>query len=50
MFTYKANDPLSFFETGRYINTNVAVEGGNERSTFRFSYSNLANSSVYAQK
>lgn len=46
MQTYQANDPLSFFETGRYINTNVAMEGGNERSTFRFSYSNLSNSSV----
>ena len=46
VMTYKANDPLSFFETGRFINTNVAMEGGNERSTFRFSYSNLSNSSV----
>lgn len=46
MMTYKANDPLSFFQTGHYINTNVAVEGGNEKSTFRFSYSNLANNGV----
>lgn len=46
MMTYKANDPLSFYQTGRYINTNVAMEGGNERSTFRFSYSNLNNNSV----
>lgn len=46
IFTYKPNDPLSFYQTGRYINTNVAVEGGNERSTFRFSYSNLNNNSV----
>ncbi len=41
-----ANNPLDFFQTGKYINTNVAVEGGNEKSTFRFSYSNLYNSSV----
>ncbi len=41
-----ANKPLDFFETGKYINSNVAVEGGGERSTFRFSYSNLYNSSV----
>lgn len=46
MMTYKANDPLAFFQTGKYINTNVSVEGGNDRSTFRFSYSNLANNSV----
>ncbi len=41
-----ANKPLDFFQTGKYINTNVAVEGGTDRSTFRFSYSNLYNSSV----
>jgi iron complex outermembrane receptor protein len=41
-----ANKPLDFFETGKYINTNIAVEGGNDRSTFRFSYSNLYNNSV----
>ncbi|MCW3091232.1 MAG: SusC/RagA family TonB-linked outer membrane protein [Ferruginibacter sp.] len=46
MMVYQANDPLSFFQTGRYINTNVAMEGGNDRSTFRFSYSNLSNNSV----
>jgi iron complex outermembrane receptor protein len=41
-----ANNPLDFFQTGKYYNTNVAVEGGNEASTFRFSYSNLYNNSV----
>jgi iron complex outermembrane receptor protein len=46
MMTYKPNDPLSFYQTGRYINTNVAMEGGNDKSTFRFSYSNLTNNSV----
>jgi iron complex outermembrane recepter protein len=43
---YKANDPLSFFQTGKYINHNVAVEGGNDRSTFRASFSGLKNTSV----
>ena len=43
---WKANNPLDFFQTGKYINSNVAVEGGNDNSTFRFSYSNLHNSSV----
>lgn len=40
------NDPLGFFQVGKYINTNVAAEGGSENSTFRFSYSNLYNSGI----
>jgi len=42
--TYKAYDDNAkyFFQTGRYINTNLAVSGGSEKSTFRFSYSNLS--------
>lgn len=35
------NDPLSSYGTGLTRNTNVAISGGNEKSTFRFSYSNL---------
>jgi iron complex outermembrane recepter protein len=46
MIPWKANNPLDFFETGKYINSNVAVEGGSDVTTFRFSYSNLHNSSV----
>jgi len=46
MITWSAKDPLDFFEVGHFINTNVAVEGGNENSTFRFSFSNLDNPSV----
>jgi iron complex outermembrane receptor protein len=46
MVPWVANDPLKFFVTGKYINTNVAIEGGNEGSTYRFSYSNLNNNSV----
>jgi iron complex outermembrane receptor protein len=46
MIKWEANDPLDVFETGKYINTNVAVEGGSTTSTFRFSYSNLINSSI----
>ncbi|HMH33299.1 MAG TPA: SusC/RagA family TonB-linked outer membrane protein [Puia sp.] len=46
MVPWVANKPLDFFQTGKYINTNVAVEGGNDISTYRFSYSNLYNSSV----
>lgn len=46
MIKWQANDPLNFFETGKYINSNVAIEGGSELTTFRFSYSNLVNTSV----
>ncbi len=41
-----ANNPKDFFRTGKYINTNVAAEGGNDASTFRVSYSNLYNTST----
>ncbi|MFD2741979.1 MULTISPECIES: SusC/RagA family TonB-linked outer membrane protein [Sphingobacterium] len=34
------NHPLDIYETGRYMNTNLSLQGGNERTTFRFSYSN----------
>ena len=44
---WKANDPLKdFFVTGKYNNTNVAVEAATETGTFRFSYTNLYNTSV----
>lgn len=44
---WKANDPIKdFFETGKYINTNVAVEAATETGSFRFSYTNLYNTSV----
>jgi len=46
MVPWVPNDPLSIFQTGKYINTNVAAEGGNDVSTFRFSYSNLYNTSI----
>ena len=44
---WKANDPLKdFFVTGKFINTNVSTEGGNDNASFRASYTNLFNSSV----
>ena len=46
MIEWKANNPLDIFRTGKYINTNVSLEGGTQTSTFRFSYSNLMNSSI----
>ena len=46
MRPWVANNPLDFFETGKFINTNVAVEGASENTTFRLSYTNLDNSSI----
>jgi iron complex outermembrane recepter protein len=46
MRPWVANDPLQFFQTGKFINTNVAVEGANENTSFRLSYTNLDNSSI----
>jgi iron complex outermembrane receptor protein len=46
MVKWEANDPLSFYQTGKYINHNVVLEGGNDRSTLRASYSNLRNTTI----
>jgi iron complex outermembrane recepter protein len=35
---------VDLYRTGKFINTNVGVEGGNEVTTFRFSYSNNSSS------
>lgn len=42
----KPDNLLDFYQTGKYINSNLAISGGNENTTFRFSYSRLDNSSV----
>lgn len=46
MVTWEANDPLSFFQTGKYINHNVVLEGATDKSSLRASYSNLDNSTI----
>jgi iron complex outermembrane recepter protein len=44
---WKANNPdKDFFQTGQYLNSNVAVEGANENGSFRASWTNLWNTSV----
>lgn len=43
---WSANNLLDIFQTGKFYNTNVAVEGAGERSTFRFAYTNTKNNSV----
>ncbi len=40
------NDVLDMYETGINRNTNVGISGGNDKTTFRFSYSNLGASSA----
>lgn len=34
------------YRTGRYINTNIALSGGSDKGTFRFSYSNLQSDGI----
>lgn len=46
MRPWVANNPLDFFTTGKFINTNVSIEGANENTTYRLAYTNLNNSSV----
>lgn len=46
MIKYQANDPMKFFETGKYINNSISLEAGNDRSTIRGTFSNLDNSTI----
>ncbi|PSL29873.1 SusC/RagA family TonB-linked outer membrane protein [Chitinophaga ginsengisoli] len=39
-FSPQPNNMLDLYRVGKYYNTNVAVDGGNEKTTFRLSYSN----------
>ncbi|MBO9151085.1 SusC/RagA family TonB-linked outer membrane protein [Chitinophaga sp. GCM10012297] len=45
-FSAQPNNWKNTYQTGKYFNTNVAVEGGNEKANFRFSYSHVDNNSV----
>jgi iron complex outermembrane receptor protein len=46
MIPWQANDPLKFFQTGKFVNHNVAIEGSNDRGSFRASYSGLTNTTI----
>ncbi|PWV50733.1 SusC/RagA family TonB-linked outer membrane protein [Chitinophaga sp. S165] len=39
-YSPQPNNLLDLYRTGKYYNTNVAIDGGNEKTTFRLSYSN----------
>ena len=41
IYSAKDNNLKNLYQTGHYMNTNVALQGGSEKSAFRFSYSNL---------
>lgn len=41
IYSAKKNNLKELYQTGHYMNTNVALQGGGEKSAFRFSYSNL---------
>ncbi|TAD91306.1 MAG: SusC/RagA family TonB-linked outer membrane protein [Bacteroidetes bacterium] len=43
---FVGNDLTSLFRTGRINNTNVAIEGGSDKTTFRFSYTNTTNEAI----
>lgn len=40
------NNILDAFQTGKFINSNIALQGGTDKTTFRASYSNLKNTFV----
>ena len=42
-YSPQPNNWKTFFQNGAYINNNVALSGGSENVTYRFSYSNLRN-------
>ena len=41
IYSAKEDNLKNLYQTGHYMNTNVALQGGGEKSAFRFSYSNL---------
>jgi iron complex outermembrane recepter protein len=46
MIPWRGNDILDLFRTGQFYNTNVALEGGSDKTTVRFSYTNTKNNSI----
>ncbi len=45
-YAAKPDNAKDMYQTGKYFNTNVAMEGGSDKATFRLSYSHLDNNSV----
>ncbi|MGO4288645.1 SusC/RagA family TonB-linked outer membrane protein [Chitinophaga sp. RAB17] len=45
-FVARPDNVTDLYQTGKYFNTNVSMEGGSDKGTFRMSYSHLDNNSV----
>ncbi len=45
-YSPQPNNVTDLYQTGKYYNTNVSMEGGSDKGTFRLSYSHLDNNSV----
>ncbi len=45
-FVAAENDPTTFYETGLTFNNSIAVDGGNDQSSFRLSYTNFDQSGI----
>ncbi|GBU08335.1 SusC/RagA family TonB-linked outer membrane protein [Bacteroidales bacterium] len=41
-YSAKKDNIKQMYQTGHYMNTNAAIQGGDDKGSFRFSYSNLA--------
>lgn len=41
LYADRPDNIKQMYQTGKYMNTNIAVQGGDEKSTFRVSYSHL---------
>lgn len=44
IFSAKEDNVNQMYRTGHYMNTNAAIHGGDDKGSFRFSYSNLMSS------
>lgn len=45
-YSPQPNNYKEFFEVGRTLTNSIALDGGNDKTTFRFSYTNLKNKGV----
>ncbi|MFR0678306.1 SusC/RagA family TonB-linked outer membrane protein [Dysgonomonas mossii] len=46
LYTARPNNVKQMYQTGNYSNTNVAIQGGDAKSSFRTSYSHLASEGI----
>ena len=46
IYANQKNNLEDMYQTGKYMNTNLAVQGGDEKGTFRLSYSHLESNGI----